>query len=158
MKKLAILFFCAFAVALGVQAEAAFGAEPFLTANTGMDLDRFAPGQTGGGVQFLRTFYKRYFNMGYEEPYLRSVCTQKCLKKLRADYEYDGDGIAVWAFRVGGNDPNVAEQLRSMQILAAANGWYNVRLKDGGKWSTVRIKLVRVGKSYKIDDYRNLEM
>lgn len=55
--------------------------------------------------RFIRHFYTNcVFGNAACGPILEKCCTQRLLRKLRADYGYDGEGYAVWLFRTGAQD------------------------------------------------------
>ena len=52
--------------------------------------------------RFIRHFYTNcVFGNAACGPILEKCCTQRLLRKLRADYGYDGEGYAVWLVRTG---------------------------------------------------------
>lgn len=58
-------------------------------------------------------------------PILEKCCTQRLLRKLRADYGYDGEGYAVWLFRTGAQDgPDDVSEIREVAALGDGRyGW-----------------------------------
>ena len=83
--------------------------------------------------QFITDMYE---NQKYNEyDFLEQHCTDKLLKYLKEQYEYDGEGYAVWLFRTSSQDgkpgvENVRDQIIS--IAKDSEGWYHYQFFDGG--------------------------
>lgn len=87
----------------------------------------------------LSEFYTRYvIDMEeVDDNILKKYCTEKLIQKLHDDYDYDGEGIAIWNFRSSKHD----------------NEMYNGKLTGveslgGGKF---RVHYVNTGTAYSRD-------
>ena len=79
--------------------------------------------------RFIRHFYTNcVFGNAACGPILEKCCTQRLLRKLRADYGYDGEGYAVWLFRTGAQDD--VSEIR--EVAALGDGRYRVDFVDMG--------------------------
>ena len=76
--------------------------------------------------------------------------TQRLLRKLRADYGYDGEGYAVWLFRTGAQDgPDDVSEIR--EVAALGDGRYRVDFVDMGTEGRRIVKIVDENGAMKID-------
>ena len=83
-------------------------------------------------------------------PILEKCCTQRLLRKLRADYGYDGEGYAVWLFRTGAQDgPDDVSEIR--EVAALGDGRYRVDFVDMGTEGRRIVKIVDENGAMKID-------
>ncbi len=64
-------------------------------------------------TEMVNEFYPKYVFGGEETnaEILGKYCTKKLIQKLADDYDYDGEGYAVWNFRDSGNDSPVNKVL-----------------------------------------------
>lgn len=103
-----------------------------------------------GDEDVIRSFYDRcvfgteYYDSG-DVVVLRRYCSEKVVKRLRDEYEYDGEGYALWVLRTNTQDSNPdgdAESIGVRAITPLGKGWYRVSYSDGG-WqgcTDVRVK------------------
>ena len=89
------------------------------------------PNQNAKAIEKIQEFYKKYV-FGREEM-TREVaykyCTKSLAKKLADDYDYDGDGYAVWDFRSGAQDGDSdVQEVESVEELA--ENMYKVTYND----------------------------
>lgn len=91
---------------------------------------------------------KRYDN----ESWLYSHCSQKVLSKLRGWYNYEGEGLAWWAFQgfgVGDTDPNG----RITELRTLGDGWYSYDATVFGDPFTNKIKVRKKNGKFIIEDF-----
>ena len=85
-----------------------------------------------------------YENSKYNEyDFLEKHCTESLLKYLKDNYDYDGDGYAVWLFRTGGQDGKPgSENVRNkiVSITKDNQGWYHYKFIDAGWRGENKIK------------------
>ncbi|MDY4160064.1 MAG: DUF4339 domain-containing protein [Prevotella sp.] len=84
-----------------------------------------------------------YNNHLYEEyRFLENHCTRHLLDVLRADYEYDGTGYAVWDFRTSSQDEKPDSELKNkiISVESLGDGWYTYEFYDGGWRGKKRVK------------------
>ena len=63
--------------------------------------------------------------------FLKKHCSQSVLNKLRADYDYDDEGYAVWDFRSDAQDgPTDVRKLTA--VTPEGGGWYRYDFNDMG--------------------------
>ncbi len=81
--------------------------------------------------EFLTTLYQDYVFNYQDFSTIKNHFSEKVLNRLRNEYEYDGEGYAVWLFRTGAQDgPNDISQVNS--IKKEEKGWYVVEYTDMG--------------------------
>ena len=77
-----------------------------------------------------------YENQRYNDyDFLEAHCTKRLLKYLREQYEYDGEGYAVWLFRTSSQDGKPgAENTKDKvtDITKDGDDWYRYKFTDGG--------------------------
>lgn len=95
-----------------------------------------------------------YNNVNFEDyDYLQSHCTDKLLDKLTEEYEYDGDGLAVWLFRSGAQDSKYAHaSTKILHVTPIGDNWYSYTALDAGWKFTTALKLLPKGDSFIMDD------
>jgi hypothetical protein len=73
-----------------------------------------------------------YNTTKYEDyKFLKQHCSDKLMRKLRADYDYEGDGLAVWDFRSGAQDgPSDVHKVTA--VTPEGGGWYKYDFIDMG--------------------------
>ena len=79
-----------------------------------------------------------------EYDFLEKHCSKAFLQYLKDQYEYDGEGYAVWLFRTSSNDGKPgAEDVKSkvLSITKDNEGWYHYTFTDGGWHGENKIKL-----------------
>ena len=86
-----------------------------------------------------------YENQRYnDEPFIKAHCTDRMLDFLKANYDYDGEGYAVWMFRTSGQDGKPGAEGQPDKVLSVtkdAEGWYHYQFTDGGWRGENRIKV-----------------
>ena len=92
--------------------------------------------------QFIIDMYEHQKYNEYD--FLEQHCTPRLLKHLKDQYEYDGEGYAVWLFRTGAQDgkPDV-ENVRDQVISIAKDneGWYHYQFTDAGWRGENKLKI-----------------
>ena len=93
-------------------------------------------------IQFIKDFYANYvFGEKNYIPTVKKHCTAKLQKQLKDNYEYDGEGYAIWDFRTGAQDgPSDVCKVTSVAVLA--NGFYKVDFIDMGIKGNRTLKIV----------------
>lgn len=97
-------------------------------------------------IEKIQEFYKKYI-FGREEM-TREVaykyCTKSLAKKLADDYDYDGEGYAVWDFRSAAQDGDSdVQEVESVEELA--DNMYKVTYNDMGHKGVCIITTVSEG-------------
>lgn len=88
--------------------------------------------------EFIRDMYEKCL---YEEySFLEQHCSKGLLEKLSEEYDYEGDGYAVWLFRSGAQDGPSQEHVMT-SIEDEGNGWYRYTAIDMGITFTKRIRI-----------------
>ena len=109
------------------------------------------PAQDEAAEQFIRQMYNTVSFEDYD--YLRSHCTEKFLDKLAQQYEYDGDGLAVWLFRSGAQDSKYAHApTKILHVTPIGDNWYSYTALDAGWRFTTALKLLPKDGSFLMDD------
>ncbi len=99
-----------------------------------------------------------YNTKGFDNSaYLKSHCTKKLLKLLKAtyDYEYDPqpDAYAGWLFRSGAQDgPSNAHKV--LRVVSLGNNWYQYTFLDMGLKCTNKVKVIKVGNKLLFDEIK----
>ncbi len=93
----------------------------------------------------------RYNDYGY----LEANCTPKLLKKLSADYDYDGGGYAGWDFRSDAQD-GPSEVTRIIKVTPLGDFWYRYDYYDMGIRGANKVKLVEQNGKLLFDAVRRL--
>ncbi len=77
-------------------------------------------------------------------------CTEHLAEKLKADYEYDGEGYAVWDFRSDAQDGQAGDGLKG--VLKTADMVFTAVIVDNGVKLNVDFFMVKDKGILKIDD------
>lgn len=91
----------------------------------------------------IKVFYRKFvFGVSdLNNENITEYCTEKLIKKLRADYDYDGEGYAVWGFRSGAqNGDTDAQALTDVESLG--DGKFKACYYDMGKVQSITITVV----------------
>ena len=90
----------------------------------------------------------------------RKYFSDNCIKHLKQNYEYDGDGLAIWDL-FGGSNSSVWGSFKGM--LYDHDGWYLLRFAweetyGDGVWHVsdtpdLHLKVIQVNGRWIIDDY-----
>ena len=94
-------------------------------------------------IQFIKDFYANYvFGAKNYVPAVK--------KHLKDNYEYDGEGYAIWNFRTGMQDgPSDISKVTS--VTALGNGLYKVNFIDMGIKGNRTLKIIDVNGTLKFD-------
>ena len=90
--------------------------------------------------EFIVNMYNNHLYDEYR--FLENHCTRHLLDVLRADYEYDGTGYAVWDFRTCSQDgkPDSEYENKIISVESLGDGWYTYEFYDGGWRGKKRVK------------------
>lgn len=110
------------------------------------------------GVEIIDFIKSTYNDKKYEDyAFLKQYCTNRMLNKLRREYEYDGDGYAVWLFRSGAQD-GPSDEYRIISVAPEENNWYTYSYYDMGIKGINRVKIIKDGDILKIDDIETINI
>jgi len=103
---------------------------------------------------FITDMYENERYIDYD--YLEKYCTAKMLKQLKDNYDYEGEGYAVWLFRTSGQDGNPDAANPESKILDISHsdkgdGWYSYKFLDAGWRGENLIKLIEKDNGFVID-------
>lgn len=107
-------------------------------------------------ISFLTALYKGNTGRIMDDDWVEEHTTASCQEKLIEDYDYDGDGYAVWMIGGWGAGEDMATKFKGVE--PAFGDYYDVTIvpKPGqyakGK-RVVRLLVVIEGGVVKIDDY-----
>jgi len=91
-----------------------------------------------------------FLNRKYEdESFLKAYCTPSMIQKLKDDYDYEGEGLAVWDFRSDEQDGDGATRIIS--IVPQGDDWFKYDFLDMGHRGSHRIKIIGNDGDFKID-------
>jgi hypothetical protein len=107
-------------------------------------------------IEKIQEFYQKYV-FGREEM-TREVaykyCTKSLAKKLADDYDYDGDGYAVWDFRSAAQDGDSdVQEVNDIEELA--ENMYKVTYNDMGHKGVCIITVVSEGDDILFNEIEN---
>ena len=94
---------------------------------------------------FVTDMYEKQRYEDYD--FLREHCTRKMLEKLSEEYEYDGEGYAIWLFRTSSQDGKPGSEGMKNKVTSFSkdqnNGgdWFVYKFLDGGWRGENRIKV-----------------
>ena len=95
-------------------------------------------------VSFITDMYERGRYLDYD--FLNQHCTEEMKQFLKDQYDYDGEGYAVWLFRTSSQDckpgcENQDDATRILSVKNEGNDWYSYKFLDGGWKGENRIKV-----------------
>ena len=106
-------------------------------------------------VSMIKDFYAKFlfdeFGENLETFYkdIKKYCTPKMIKQLKDDYDYDGEGYAIWDFRSYEQEGAGKSRVTNIEKTGPLN--YTVYMRDMGHVYAVKVKLVQEGDKYKFD-------
>lgn len=114
------------------------------------------PNQNAKAIEKIQEFYQKY--VFGREAMTREVaykyCTKSLAKKLADDYDYDGDGYAVWDFRSSAQDGDSDVQ-EVTNIEELADNMYKVTYDDMGHKGVCIITVVSEGDDILFNEIEN---
>lgn len=107
--------------------------------------DTIVKSDVGEEATIKRFITDMYNNRLFENyTFLEKHCSQRLLKKLADDYDYDSEGVAyaVWDFRTGCQDfkEGSAKASKIISVKKTADGWYQYEFLDVGWYGINRLK------------------
>lgn len=95
-------------------------------------------------VNFITDMYERGLYLDYD--FLNQHCTEEMKQFLKDNYDYDGEGYAVWLFRTSSQDGKPGSEVdpdatRILTVRAEGNDWYSYKFLDAGWKGENRIKV-----------------
>ena len=87
---------------------------------------------------FLTTLYSDYVFQYHDFSLIQNHFSEQVLHRLRQEYDYDGEGYAVWLFRSDAQDgPSDVSKVNT--ITPEPDGWYAVHYTDMGIKGTCHV-------------------
>ena len=161
MKKILVIAVAAAVVSCGnkQQSQRHQDNNSFVTATDSVATEQSADNQAytnSKAIEKIQEFYQKYV-FGREEM-TREVaykyCTKSLAKKLADDYDYDGDGYAVWDFRSGAQDGDSdVQEVTTIEELA--DNMYKVTYDDMGHKGVCIITVVSEGDDILFNEIEN---
>lgn len=105
---------------------------------------------------FIEDMYNNDLYIEYE--FLEEHCTKRMLRFLADQYDYDGEGYAVWLFRTSCQD-NASENPEDnivKKITKRPGGWWRYEFTDGGWRGINEVKVVEEDGILKFDELRTV--
>ncbi len=104
---------------------------------------------------FITNMYENH--LYYEYDFLEAHCSEGMLQYLKDQYEYDGEGYAVWLFRTSSQDgkpgaEGVKDKVHS--ITKDSEGWYHYTFTDAGWNGENKLKVHVENGKVVIDDLK----
>lgn len=105
--------------------------------------------------EFITNMYENHLYCEYD--FLEAHCSEGMLQYLRDQYEYDGEGYAIWLFRTGSQDgkpgaEGVKDKVHS--ITKDSEGWYHYTFTDAGWNGENKLKVHVENGKVVIDDLK----
>lgn len=103
--------------------------------------------------ELVKDFYEQY--VFGEKPVkmdiLSHYCTERLIKKLQQDYDYEGGGYAIWEFRTDNQDgPSRESRITSIKVISPLI--LEVHFIDMGHKGSHNIHFRPDGAKYKMDE------
>lgn len=109
-------------------------------------------------INFITDMYNndRYF----EDEFLYQHCSQKLIRKLKANYDYPGEGLAFWLFRTNAQEVKdlYDQESKIISVTADEDGWFSYSFLDMGWKGLNRMKAHIENDNVIIDDVVQVEM
>ncbi|MBP9998854.1 MAG: hypothetical protein KBS67_06380 [Bacteroidales bacterium] len=99
--------------------------------------------------EFIRDMYEN--NLYEDYTFLEQHCSEGLLEKLSEQYDYEGEGYAVWKFRSGAQDGPSRER-SVIHVEDEGDGWYIYTALDMGITFRKKIKISHEGGQTMIED------
>lgn len=90
---------------------------------------------------FITNMYENHLYLEYD--FLEEHCSKDLLKYLKDQYEYDGEGYAIWLFRTSSQDGKPGVENAEDKVLSITRddeGWYHYTFIDAGWHGENKIK------------------
>ncbi len=107
-------------------------------------------------IEKIQDFYRNYVfgNEAMTREVAYKYCTKSLVKKLADDYDYDGEGYAVWDFRSGAQDGDSdVQEVTSIEELV--ENTYKVTYNDMGHIGVCIISVVPEGDDILFNEIEN---
>ena len=107
-------------------------------------------------TETIRRFYEDYVFYGNGkltiEEAVKKYCTKKLTKKLKDDYEFDGESYAIWDFRGKDWSPGDSDAHKVDDIQFLGDGNYQVEYRDGNQKMSCIVKVIIEGDRVLFDE------
>ena len=106
---------------------------------------------------FIKSMYEN--QLYYDKEFLEHHCTKRMLQHLRDEYDYDGEGYAIWLFRTSAQDgkPGAEGVIdKVLSITKDSEGWYHYTFTDGGWRGENKLKAHVENGEVMIDDLKSV--
>lgn len=103
--------------------------------------------------ELVKEFYREYVfdSKPVKTDILSHYCTERLIKKLQDDYEYEGGGYAIWDFRTGNQDgPSKESRITSIKVISPVI--LEVHFLDMGTEGSHKIHFRPYGSTYLMDE------
>lgn len=102
---------------------------------------------------FLNKLYRDYVFGSRDFAKVKSQFASSIVKRLRAEYEFEGEGYAVWLFRTASQD-GASDKSEVKLISSDGDGWYTVRYSDMGNAGSTRFKVTVTDGTAYVEDFK----
>ena len=110
---------------------------------------------TEGIIGKIVRFYEDYVFYGKDdlsiEEAVKKYCTPELVRKLKDDYDYDGEGYAIWDFRGPQWGPGDSDAHQVDAVTPMGEGRYKVEYTDGGEKHSCTVSVIVKGSNVLFD-------
>lgn len=104
--------------------------------------------------EFLKDLYENYVFQYNDFSDISDHFSESIVQKLQNEFEYEGEGYAVWLFRSGAQDGS-SEDTTVNNITSDGTGWYSVDITDMGYDVTCRFKVSVIDGEVYVSEFVN---
>lgn len=101
---------------------------------------------------FFQNLYNNYVFGNEDFANISKNFAPDIVQKLKDDYDFDGEGYAVWELRSGNQDGD-SDVCSVDSVVSEGNGWYKVWFTDMGTPGSHRFKLSRAGDAIYVQSF-----
>ena len=102
---------------------------------------------------FLNKLYRDYVFGSHDFSKVKSQFAGSIVKRLRAEYDVEGGGYAVWLFRTASQD-GASDKSEVKSISSDGDGWYTVTYSDMGNAGLTRFKVTVTDGTAYVEDFK----